>query len=219
MNNYVIVYPNELKHFGVKGMKWGVRKERPSMGGRLHRLAAANYNLNARAYDRLGNKTLASMNRAAANKSLKKASASDARKQAKIEAKNNRTPEEKAAARKQAAKKAAIIGGTAAAAGLAAYGVYKYKKLTGEMHEMNSSINLGKNFTESLRKQNLNANSANPIKSAKVGYLGNDFKYHEATKVATKNGSEYTNLAADTQQTFNNVREYARAKKRYTGHY
>lgn len=24
---YVIVYPNELNHFGVKGMKWGVRKD------------------------------------------------------------------------------------------------------------------------------------------------------------------------------------------------
>lgn len=28
MNNYVIVYPNELNHFGVKGMKWGVRRQK-----------------------------------------------------------------------------------------------------------------------------------------------------------------------------------------------
>ena len=27
MNNYIIVYPNELNHFGVRGMKWGVRKD------------------------------------------------------------------------------------------------------------------------------------------------------------------------------------------------
>ena len=26
MTNYKIVYPNELNHHGVKGMKWGVRK-------------------------------------------------------------------------------------------------------------------------------------------------------------------------------------------------
>ena len=30
MNNYIIVYPDELNHYGVKGMKWGIRKERDS---------------------------------------------------------------------------------------------------------------------------------------------------------------------------------------------
>ena len=30
MTNYKIVYPNELNHYGVKGMKWGIRKERDS---------------------------------------------------------------------------------------------------------------------------------------------------------------------------------------------
>lgn len=88
MSNYIIVRQDELNHYGVKGMKWGVRKERPSMGGRLHRLAAANYNLNAKAWGKLGNNTLASMNRAAANQSMKKATASDAKKAAKIQAKS-----------------------------------------------------------------------------------------------------------------------------------
>lgn len=28
MSNYVIVHQNELNHYGVKGMKWGVRRQR-----------------------------------------------------------------------------------------------------------------------------------------------------------------------------------------------
>lgn len=30
MNSYIIVYPDELNHYGVKGMKWGIRKEKDS---------------------------------------------------------------------------------------------------------------------------------------------------------------------------------------------
>ena len=91
MNNYRIIYPNELNHHGVKGMKWGVRKEPRSMGGRLHRLAAANYNLNARFWGKNNrNKALASMNKQAANQSLKKAAAADARKKSAIKVKKSK---------------------------------------------------------------------------------------------------------------------------------
>lgn len=183
MNSYIIVYPDELNHYGVKGMKWGVRKQRPvsSMGGRLHRLA------------------------------LKKAQAADLKKQQKIN-----SPEYNA--RKARAKKAAIIGGSIVIAGLAAYGGYKYKKLSGEMNEMNRSIELGQAMVETLRKSSVGT-GRNPVLNSSVTYRGNDFDYHTAVKKATKYGSEYTNLGADTQKTFDTVREYARAKKRYTGRY
>lgn len=29
---YRIVYPDELNHYGVKGMKWGVRNDKPPRG-------------------------------------------------------------------------------------------------------------------------------------------------------------------------------------------
>lgn len=89
--NIYIISKDELTHYGVRGMKWGVRKQQPtSMGGRFHRLAAANYNLNAKFWGKTGNKALSSMNKAAANNSLKKAQASDARKVASINSKRQK---------------------------------------------------------------------------------------------------------------------------------
>lgn len=34
MSSYIIVCPNELNHYGVKGMRWGVRKQLPLAGNR-----------------------------------------------------------------------------------------------------------------------------------------------------------------------------------------
>ena len=132
---------SELSHHGVKGMKWGVRKQRPSFGGRMHRLAAANYGLNERFYRRTGNKALASMNAQAKNQQLKKASLSDQRKQAKVNDKEHQ-------ARVAKAKRAAKIGAGVAIGVLAAYGGYKVYKLQGKAVDSlaQKSMNAGRQY-------------------------------------------------------------------------
>ena len=156
-------YNNELYHFGVKGQKWGQRRYQNKDGsyksgaegrydgdgsngpkrtlrGNLHRLAASNYSLNARTYSKLGNKTMASMNKAAATRSLKKAQAADLAAQKKrddkIAAKENKRNEKAAAKEAKQAnkkefhlsdrqKKALKVGAAVGASVLAAYGAKK----------------------------------------------------------------------------------------------
>ena len=105
-----------LAHHGVKGMRWGVRryqredgsltsagkkqklknehkneaeKKRGSLKGAGHRALGKVYELNEKAYDKLGNKTLASMNRAAKEQQLKKANAADAASEASRQNRSN----------------------------------------------------------------------------------------------------------------------------------
>ena len=156
-------YRNYLEHHGIKGMKWGVRrfqnadgsytsagKNRYGVGdgetykgvksvkGGLHRLAAKNYELNARTYEKLGNKTMASMNRSAAKNSLKKAEAADAAKAAKKSAPKTPLTEEERAARNAKIKKVALaVAGTAAVAA-GTYAAHKYLK--GTMKEADSLL-------------------------------------------------------------------------------
>lgn len=95
--NYFIVYPDELNHYGVRGMKWGVRKDPVSMGGRARRALAGVFSINERAYKKLGNNTLASMNAAAKKQQLRKANESDKAKRLKVQAKREKKLGETAA--------------------------------------------------------------------------------------------------------------------------
>lgn len=165
---YRIVYGDELYHHGVKGMKWGVRRQMQT-------------SINSRRQRQM-----------------------------------QMSPEERQAQRKRRVKRAAAVGATIAVAGLAAYGGHKYKNLKNEMNTMNSRIKLGQALVDNLYKDNASfTNKHNPALSSSVSYLGNDFKFHTATKTA----NSYENLSVGTQRTFNTVRDYARAKKRYTGRY
>lgn len=76
-------------------MHWGVRRYQNPDGtltsagksryGIVDRAKIANYNLNARTYDKLGNKTLASMNRAAAKNAAQKAEGKAQKREARKE--------------------------------------------------------------------------------------------------------------------------------------
>ena len=190
-------YSDELYHFGVKGQKWGVRRYQNTDGsyksgaegrydgdgsngpkrtlkGNLHRLAASNYNLNARTYSKLGNKSLASMNKAAANRSLKKAQAADEaavkkrsdklaakqqKRDEKVAAKDQKrlAAETKRAEKEQKAgsglhlsdrqKKAIKVGAAVGATVLAAYGAKK-------LYDHVDATNKGKLLAKKLLSDN-----------------------------------------------------------------
>jgi len=122
-----------LYHHGIKGQKWGVRRfqnkdgsltsagkkhaaegsQPRTMKGNAHRALAKVYSLNEKTYSKMGNKTMASMNRHAKNAQLKKAEEADAKGKTGLSDKQ-----------KKAVKVGAAVAGTA----LAAYGAYKFSK-------------------------------------------------------------------------------------------
>lgn len=82
-----LISEDYLMHYGVKGMKWGVRHDPyKSARGSFHRGLSKVYSLNERTYRRLGNNTLASMNAAAKNEQLRKAQQADSDKKKNVQA-------------------------------------------------------------------------------------------------------------------------------------
>lgn len=98
-------YPEYLMHYGVKGMKWGHRKNALSVKAAGHRAMAKVYDINAKTYKK-SNKALSSMNAAARTQQLKKAEAAQAEANAKREQRN--TPEAKAKKADKAATQKAM---------------------------------------------------------------------------------------------------------------
>ena len=170
---------NTLVHYGVKGMKWGVRRyQNPdgsfnaagkrryfsngsgenykpvkSAGGNVRRAMAKVYESNEKYYSKRGNNRMASMNKQIKNSLLKEAAEADSRKEKQI---NDKTSEKAKALRKERLKKAAKVGAIAAGTALAIYGGYKLNQA------LNKNVSahyqsLGQSYFEKYAKIKLRA--------------------------------------------------------------
>lgn len=132
---------NELYHFGVKGMKWGVRRNRSSFVStsgpkRLPGTYASDGNGWTAKAKRLPGAIVKTSNGNVASAKVRIKNAKQAYKTEKKAAAN--TPEAKAA-RKEKLKKAAKVGAAVAGTALAAYGVYKVSKAISNKKQMKAA--------------------------------------------------------------------------------
>lgn len=167
---------NELYHYGVRGMKWGVRRNRSNLGGngsfrtrRLQRAVNAN-NRDVKSLKSAGYNKEASAVKAVGDKNRAKLAKSQARDAAR------NTPEAKSA-RKEKLKKAAIIGTAVVGTVLAAYGTYKASKYLKEK--------AGKLSYESGKKY-ANEHFFNKMKDSTVSYDWRDRENYNALYLAGK---------------------------------
>lgn len=156
MSTY-IYYGDTLYHHGIKGQKWGIRRFQNEDGsltpagrehygygsakGTAYRIASKVYGLNEKAYNKLGNKTLASMNKAAKTEMLNKAAKADKKAAEKRAEREEYKKTDEYKARQEKNKKAAIVGVAVAATALAAYGAYKIND-----NKIKASAEKGKSF-------------------------------------------------------------------------
>ena len=166
---------NELYHFGVKGMKWGARRNRANLGGngsfrtrRLQRAVNAN-NRDVKSLKSAGYKKEAAAVKAVGDKNRAKLAKSQARDAAR------NTPEAKA--RREKIKKAAIIGTAVVGTTLAAYGTYKASKYLKEK--------AGKLSYESGKKY-ANEHFFNKMKDSTVSYDWRDRENYNSLYLAGK---------------------------------
>jgi hypothetical protein len=120
MYGYSFMRESDIQHHGIKGQKWGVRRFQNedgtwtaagkarygegdgngsssgarSIAGTARRALAKVYDANARYYEKRGNSAMASMNKAAKDRQLEKASQADQRKADKEQAKDERLHEQ-----------------------------------------------------------------------------------------------------------------------------
>lgn len=164
----LIVYGDELMHYGVPGMKWGHRKARPT--------AVGNARLARRSTSAYSNMSSAKAAYKQAQQGYRSGSlARNARNQAKSAYKDAKKAErntaEAKAHRVAKAKRAAKIGAAVAATGLAAYGAYKlnkYVKTKNCQIAAERGMKSAQSLFDGLSRNAMNDFSAGKIKSYDV---------------------------------------------------
>ena len=199
MWSYNYTYPNYLAHYGVLGMKWGVRKSSYSQAKSNYKNAKkqkkAAYKAYKKSYNHATNHLAGWGNFAPSNTKIGKENArrwndvhskgnasikaDAAYKKAKSEYKNSTEYKTK---RNNTLKTAAKIGVGVAAAGLAIYGGYKVSQM---VRSNQANVAAGKRIMANYQKgQDYKANAKKMQNLYSKGYINAIHKSNDAYKIA-----------------------------------